>query len=68
MALRMKGPSLEIAIAKLATAGEQAGLTVEQMIELLNQGLTVLALIDLIQWRLSLHGTCGPVSSHCAIH
>jgi hypothetical protein len=44
--------SLVIAIGKLAVAGEQAGFSVEQMIQLLNFGLTVEALIDLIAWRL----------------
>lgn len=67
MAVRMNRPSLEIAIAKLAIAGEQAGFTVEQMIELLNQGLTVLTLLELIQWRLSIHGTASPSSSHWAV-
>lgn len=49
----MEKPSLQIAIAKLAIAGEQAGFSLEQMIELLNAGLTVAALLDLIQWRLT---------------
>jgi hypothetical protein len=44
--------SLVIAIGKLAVAGEQAGLSVEHMIQLLNAGLTVETLIDLIAWRL----------------
>ena len=34
-------PSLGHSIEKLAIAGEQAGFTVEQMIELLRNGLTV---------------------------
>ena len=40
------------AIRKLAVAGEQAGFTLDQMIELLNSGLSVVALLDLITWRL----------------
>jgi hypothetical protein len=44
--------SLERAIAKLAMAGEKAGFTIEQMIEMLNSGLTVETLVDLISWRL----------------
>jgi hypothetical protein len=64
----MEKPSLQTAITKLAIAGEQAGFTVEQMIELLNQALTVLALLDLIQWRLSLHGPRSHSSSHWAVH
>ena len=34
-------------------AGEQAGFTLDQMIELLNSGMSVLALLDLITWRLN---------------
>ena len=44
--------SLQIAIEKLAIAGEQAGLNVEQMIYLLNAGLSVETLLNLIAWRL----------------
>ena len=40
------------AIYKLAMAGEQAGFSVEQMIQLLNSGLSVEALLELIAWRL----------------
>jgi len=40
------------AIRKLAIAGEQAGFTLDQMIGLLNSGLSVVALLDLITWRL----------------
>jgi hypothetical protein len=35
-----------------AIAGEQAGFTLDQMIELLNSGLSVVALLYLITWRL----------------
>lgn len=46
----MERESLVIAISKLAVAGEQAGFTVEQMIQLLDAGLSVESLIDLIAW------------------
>jgi hypothetical protein len=48
----MRKPSLEIAIEKLAIAGEQVGFTVEQMIQLLSMGLSVETLLELIAWRL----------------
>jgi hypothetical protein len=48
----MARASLMIAIGKLAAAGEQAGFTLEQMIELLNAGMSVESLVDLIAWRL----------------
>lgn len=48
----MARPSLMIAIGKLAIAGEQAGFTIEQMIDLLNSGLAVESLLELIAWRL----------------
>ena len=40
------------AIAKLVVAGEQAGFTVEQMIQLLQTGASIEALLDLIELRL----------------
>ena len=49
----MESPSLVLAISKLAAAGEQAGFTLEQMIELLDDGLSVETLLDLICWRLN---------------
>ena len=48
----MERPSLVLAISNLAVAGEQAGFTLEQMIELLNEGLSVTTLLDLIVCRL----------------
>lgn len=48
----MDKPSLVIAISKLAMAGEDAGFTVEQMIQLLDAGITVGGLLELISWRL----------------
>ena len=40
------------AIRKLAIAGEQAGFSLDQMIQLLNSGMSVVTLLDLIAWRL----------------
>lgn len=55
-------------IAKLAKAGQQAGLSVEQMIHLLNSGLEVEGLVDLIAWRLEQSEQMAPVScSSCWI-
>jgi hypothetical protein len=54
----MEKPSLVLAISKLAAAGEQAGFTVEQMIGLLDAGLEVETLMELICWRL--HGVPLP--------
>lgn len=48
----MESPSLVLAISKLAAAGEQAGFTLEQMIDLLDHGLEVASLLELIQLRL----------------
>ena len=48
----MATPSLQASIAKLAIAGEQAGFTVEQMIQMLNAGVTIERLLGLIEWRL----------------
>ena len=42
------------AIRKLALAGEQAGFSVEEMIELLNTGVSVESLVDLVCSRLEL--------------
>lgn len=50
------------AIGDLGMAGEQAGFTLEQMLELLNAGITVDALLDMIAFRL--HGqTLPPLAS-----
>jgi hypothetical protein len=40
------------AIRKLAIAGEQAGFSLDQMIQLLNSGMSVVTLLDLIALRL----------------
>ena len=50
----MATASLIKAVGKLAVAGEQAGLSVEQMIEMLNGGVSVETLIELISRRLDL--------------
>ena len=52
-------PNLPQSVAKLAMAGEQAGFSVEQMIELLSAGLSVATLLDLIMWRLEIVGAEG---------
>ena len=49
----MEKPSLGESIRKLAVAGEQAGFTIDQMIELLTAGLGVAQLIALIDWKLN---------------
>jgi hypothetical protein len=53
----LENPSLLRAVGKLAVAGEQAGFSLEQMIELLNEGLSVVTLLDLISWRLEKVGS-----------
>ena len=59
----MASPPL-IAVAKLAIAGEQAGFTIDQMIQLLNDGLSVESLLDLIQLNLARQaGTVGGTGS-----
>jgi len=47
----MKRESLVVAVSKLAVAGEQAGFSLEHMIQLLNAGLSVETLLELIVWR-----------------
>ena len=41
------------AVEKLVRAGEHAGFSIEQMIQLLEGGATVETLLQLIEWRLS---------------
>lgn len=48
----MATPSVAASLFKLAVAAEQAGFTVEQVIELLNAGMTVETLLKLIAWKL----------------
>jgi hypothetical protein len=49
---KMVSESRVNAIRKLAVAGEHAGFSLEQMIQLLNSGMSAVALLDLIDWRL----------------
>ncbi|HTR24629.1 MAG TPA: hypothetical protein VMI10_11650 [Terriglobales bacterium] len=55
----MDHPALISAIDKLAIAGERAGFTTEQLIRLLNAGLSVEDLVQLISNRL-----CAQEISH----
>lgn len=48
--------NLTDSVYKLAIAGERAGLSIEEMIGLLNAGMTVKTLLDLITERLDLMG------------
>jgi hypothetical protein len=43
------------AIGKLVLAGEKAGFSVEQMIQILQTGASVEALRNMIEWHLSSH-------------
>jgi hypothetical protein len=45
--------SLAETIQKVITAGQEAGFTLDQMIELLEKGFTVESLLRMIEWRLS---------------
>ena len=49
----MEQPILMTAIEKLVRAGEQAGFTVEQMIQLLQTGVDAETLLQMIERRLS---------------
>ena len=49
----MEEPTIMRAIEKLALAGEQAGFSIDEMIELLNKGVTVGSLLRLIELRLN---------------
>jgi hypothetical protein len=40
------------AVSKLAMAGEQAGFTLEEMIDMLKSGISVIGLLDIIVERL----------------
>ena len=60
---RMDRSTLGHSISKLAIAGEQAGFTVEQMIQLLNDGLEVSSLISLIHWKLDYTEQTTPAPS-----
>ena len=45
----MQRPTLVRAVERLAQAGERAGFSVENMIQMLNAGVTVEVLLDLIE-------------------
>jgi hypothetical protein len=49
----MAAPSVAASFFKLALAGERAGFSLEQMIELLNAGVSVGSLLALIEWELT---------------
>jgi len=51
---------LSSTIEKLARAGEQAGFRVEEMIEMLNAGVSIGALLDMISYSLSHEALEGP--------
>lgn len=58
----MEKPSVAHAVYKLSVAGEQAGFSLEQMIQLLNAGVSVETLLLLIECRLGAIGH-GPARS-----
>jgi hypothetical protein len=51
---------------KLAVAGEQAGFTILQMVDLLSAGLTVNTILGLIAWRFEVvsHEECESHACH----
>lgn len=59
----MERVALVSGIGKLATVGQQAGFSVEQMIQLVDAGLTVEGLVELIAWRLEQPKPLAPVAS-----
>jgi hypothetical protein len=48
----MQPPSTAQAVYKLAIAGEQAGFSLEQMIQMLTDRITAETLLHLIEWQL----------------
>ncbi len=65
--LGLESQSRVNAIFKLALVGEQAGFSLEQMIELLNSGVKVVALLELITMRIDAANSfsCQRVSQSC---
>ena len=59
----MQQPTLVRAVEKLAEAGRQAGFSVEDMIRMLNSGLTVETLLDIIDGSLQTAAPETPRSS-----
>jgi hypothetical protein len=47
----MQRPTTAETVYKLAISGEQAGFTLEQMIQILNAGVSVETLLHMIEWR-----------------
>lgn len=60
----MATPSLVRAIGKLAAAGERAGFTLEEMIQLLDSGVSVATLLELISRRLEDPARPSPQRTH----
>jgi hypothetical protein len=58
----MKKPSTAATVYKLSVAGEQAGFSLEQMIHILNSGVSVETLLHLIEERLGATNS-GPARS-----
>ena len=58
----LEQPVLLRAVGKLADAGERAGLSVEEMIRILNAGVTVENLLELIALKMQ-EGACHPSRS-----
>lgn len=50
---RKRSRHLSDTIERLARVGEQAGLSVDEMIEMLNAGVSIGALLDMISYSLS---------------
>lgn len=47
--MNVQQPTLVRAVERLAQAGEEAGFSIENMIQMLNAGVTVETLLDLIE-------------------
>lgn len=48
----MERPSVAQSLAKLAIAGQQAGISFHELIHMLSTGITVETLLNFIEWRL----------------
>lgn len=62
----MEPPLLLSAIRKLALAGMQAGFSVEQMVQMLNDGISVEELIALIGLRIEGEDRKPPATTYSA--
>ena len=60
----MATPSLVRAIGKLAAAGERAGFSLEEMIQLLDSGVSVATLLEMIAQRLESDPPQSPQPTH----